>query len=163
MADVKISELPAATDFSGADLSGVQSGATKKFSRQIVGQYMVAIWAEEADVLTDTTYQWAFGNGANSPSNTGVTVYVPTGYECHIVAMTATTDNASGSSVIEAEINGTLQGSACNVTLSGRSGVNDSFTPVSISSGSRLNFRTTTGGTGTSPNIITAWLRYRPT
>jgi len=125
-----------------------------------VKEYMVPIWAEENSTLGDNTYEWAFGNGANTPTNAGITIYVPSGWSCDIVAMTATTNNASGSSVIEAEINGSLQGASCNVTLSGRSGTNDSFTPVSISSGDRLNFRTTTGGTSSTPCTVTAWLRY---
>jgi hypothetical protein len=75
--------------------------------------------------------------------------------------MTGTTNSASGNSVIEADINGVLQGALCNVTLSGRSGVNDSFTPVALSSGDRLSFRTTTAGTNSQPNTVTAWLRYR--
>lgn len=123
-------------------------------------EYMLPIWAEENSALGDATYEWAFGNGANTPSNNGITIYVPSGYTCTIVAMTATTNNASGTSVIEANINGVLQGVNCNVTLAGRSGVNDSFTPVALSSGDRLTFRTTTAGTNTSPNVVCAWLRY---
>lgn len=124
------------------------------------GEYMLPIWAEENSGLANNTYEWAFGNGANTPSNHGITIYVPAGWSAAIVAMTATTNTASGSSVIEANINGALQGADCNVTLSGRSGVNDSFPPVPLSSGDRLTFRTTTAGTNSQPNIVTAWLRY---
>jgi hypothetical protein len=122
--------------------------------------YMMAVWAEENANLANNTFEWAFGNGANNVSNGGVTIYVPSDYTCSIVAMTATTNNSSGSSTIEANINGTNQGALCNVTLSGRSGTNDSFTPVGMSSGDRLVFRTTTAGTNSSPNIVTAWLKY---
>ena len=117
-------------------------------------EYMVPIWAEENAGLGNGSYEWAFGNGANSPSNTGITIYVPSGWTASIVAMTATTNNGSGSSVIEANINGTLKGALCNVTISGRSGVNDSFTPVPVSSGDRLTFRTTTAGTNSGPNTV---------
>lgn len=123
-------------------------------------EYMVPIWAEENSTLGNSTYEWAFGNGANTPSNNGITIYVPSGFTATIVAMTATTNNAGGTSVIEANINGVLQGANCNVTLTGRSGVNDSFTPVAISSGDRLTFRTTTAGTNGSPNTVCAWIRY---
>lgn len=142
---------------------GVYSNFVSGNNTNLRSEYMIAIWAEENSSLGNNTYEWAFGNGSNCPSNDGVTIYVPTGYECHIIAMTATTNDAAGSSVIEANINGSLQGSNCNVTISGRSGVNDSFTPVSISSGDRLTFRTTTAGTNSSPSIVCAWLRYRPT
>ena len=125
--------------------------------------YMVPIWAEENAALGDATYEWAFGNGADTPSNAGITIYVPSGYTCAVVAMSATTNNASGTSVIEANINGTLKGALCNVTISGRSGTNDSFTPVAIVDGDRITFRTTTAGTNTAPSTATAWLRYEQT
>ena len=122
--------------------------------------YMVPIWAEENSTLGNNTFEWAFGNGANTPSNHGVTIYVPSGYTAAVVAMTATTNTASGSSVIELNLNGVNQGSSCNVTLSGRSGTNDSFSPVALSSGDRLNFMTTTAGTNAQPTIVTAWIKY---
>ena len=122
---------------------------------------MVPIWAEENAALGNNNYEWAFGNGGNTPSNAGITIYVPDGFACHIVAMTATTNNAGGTSVIEANINGVLQGANCNVTIAGRSGVNNGFTPVAITSGDRLTFRTTTAGTNSAPSTVCAWLRYR--
>lgn len=143
-------------------MSNIQNRLARLESMPATGgrEYMVPIWAEENATLADNSYEWAFGNGANMPSNNGITVYIPAGWSAEIVAMTATTNNASGSSVIEADINGVLQGALCNVTLSGRSGVNDSFTPVALSSGDRLTFRTTTAGTNSTPNMVTAWVRY---
>jgi hypothetical protein len=140
---------------------GTMQQAFRDYLSTLSREYMVPIWAEENATLDDGGYEWAFGNGANNPSNAGITIYVPPKHECHIVAMTGTTNNASGNSVIEADINGVLQGALCNVTLSGRSGVNDSFAPVALSSGDRLTFRTTTAGTNSQPNTVTAWLRYR--
>lgn len=124
-----------------------------------ITEYMYPIWAEENSTLGNSAYEWAFGNGANTPSNNGIAIYVPTGWQAHIVAMSATTNNASGSSVIEANINGVLQGANCNVTLAGRSATNDSFTPVALSNADRLTFRTTTAGTNSSPNTVCAWIR----
>lgn len=124
-----------------------------------ISQYMYPIYAEENAVLGDATYEWAFGNGADTPSNNGIAIYVPSGWTATIVAMSATTNNASGTSVIEADINGTLQGANCNVTLAGRSATNDSFTPVSLSNGDRLTFRTTTAGINTAPSTACAWIK----
>ena len=124
--------------------------------------YMVPIWAEENAGLENNTFEWAFGNGANTPSNNGITIYVPTGYTASIVAMTATSSSARATSVIEVNLNGVNLGAACNVTLAGRSGVNDAFSPVALSSGDRLNFRTTTAGTSGNPNTVTAWVQYDP-
>lgn len=162
---------PAATDLillqDASDSNNLKTAQFSQFGGGGGGgstnSYLVPIWAEENSTLGNGTYEWAFGNGANTPSNNGITIYVPTGYTAAIVAMTATTNNAGGSSVIEANINGVLQGSNCNVTLSGRSGVNDSFTPVAITSGDRLAFRTTTAGTNSSPNTVCAWIEYTET
>jgi len=128
-------------------------------------EYMVPIWAEEEAALGDSTYEWAFGNGANTPSNAGITIYIPSGMQAHIVAMTGTTNNASGTSVIEADVNGSVLGvsDGVEVTLSGRSGSNDSFTPYALSSGDRLTFRTRTAGTNNNPSTVTAWIRYQST
>ena len=131
-------------------------------SSSVSYSYMVPIWAEENQTLANNNYEWAFGNGANTPSNAGITIYVPSDYTCAIVAMTATTNNSSGSSKIEANVNGSVLGASngVEVTLSGRSGENDGFTPYSISNGDRLTFRTRTAGTNSGPNTVTAWLRY---
>ncbi len=130
-----------------------------------MSEYLVPIWAEENAVLGNNTYEWAFGNGADTPSNAGITIYVPSGMECHIVAMTGTTNSASGTSVIEANVNGSVLGvsDGVEVTLSGRSGANDAFTDYALSTGDRLTFRTRTAGTNAQPSTVTAWLRYRQT
>ena len=131
-------------------------------SSSISYSYMVPIWAEENSILGNNNYEWAFGNGGNTPTNSGITIYVPSDYTCAIVAMTATTTNSSGSSKIEANVNGSVLGASngVQVTLSGRSGENDGFTPYPINTGDRLTFRTRTAGTNTGPNTVTAWLRY---
>lgn len=149
-------DVQAALNELQTELDGVGGG---------LSEYLVPIWAEEAASLSDATYEWAFGNGANTPANNGIAVYVPSGMECHIVAMSATTDSASGSPTIEASVNGTELGvsSGVEVTLAGRSGTNDSFTPYALSDGDRLAFRTRLAGTNGSVNTVTAWLRYRAT
>lgn len=168
-ADLKTLALPASTTISAFGATVIddanQGAAQTTLGVDPAGtdnstlEYMYPIWAEENAALGNSTYEWAFGNGANTPSDTGIAIYVPSGWTATIVAMSATTNNASGSSVIEADINGTLQGANCNVTLAGRSATNDSFTPVSLSDGDRLTFRTTTAGTNTSPSTVCAWVK----
>ena len=127
--------------------------------------YMIPIWAEENSTLGATnTYEWAFGNGANTPSNAGIAIYIPASYTAVIVAMSATINNAAANAVIEANINGSLQGALCNVTLTAeRSATNDSFTPVALSDADRLTFRTTSSNTTTSPCTVCAWIKYTET
>ena len=130
-----------------------------------LSEYMVPIWAEENSSLGNNAREWAFGNGANTPTNNGITIYVPSGMECHIVAMGAATNNASGSPLIEASVNGSDLGASnvVEVQLAGRSGVNDSFTPYQLNTADRLTFRTRTAGINSSPSSVVAWLRFRAT
>ena len=44
-----------------------------------ITHYMYPIWAEENSTLASSAYEWAFGNGANSALDDGITIYVPTG------------------------------------------------------------------------------------
>lgn len=125
-----------------------------------VPEYMIPISAEENNSLNNNATEWAFGNGANTPAGGGITIYVPTGYKCEVVAMTATTNTDGGNSNITLMLNGVNQGAACDVTLSGRTGVNDSFSPLDVVSGDRIGFRTVTAGINSKPNTVTVWLKY---
>jgi hypothetical protein len=120
---------------------------------------MVCIWAEENATLRNTTFEWAFGNGANMPSNQGVIAYVPTGYTCAVVAMGLSL--ASGTATVEVNLNGVNQGSKASVTVStGASNMNELASPLTVVSGDRLNFRTlSASGTGT-PNVACMWLKF---
>lgn len=126
-------------------------------------EYMTPIWAEENSGLANNGFEWAFGNGANTPSNNGIPIYVPAGMECHIVAMGATTNDATGSPTVEAHVNGSNLGvsNGVEVTLAGRSGIDSSFTPYQLNNADRLNFRTRLAGTNGTPNTAVAWLRFR--
>ena len=152
----QIDNTPGFYFYNGSAWSALGGSSSASYS------YMVPIWAEENNTLGNNTYEWAYGNGASTPSNAGITIYVPSDYSCAIVAMTATTSNDSGTSKIEANVNGTVLGASnsVEVTLSGRSGENNGFAPYAISTGDRLTFRTRTAGTNTGPNTVTAWLKY---
>jgi len=127
-----------------------------------ISEYIVPIWAEENSTLSADAYEWAFGNGANTPSDGGLAIYVPTGWECHIVAMSLRI--GSGTATVQAVINGVSQGSSANVAVStGQSAVNELSQPVELSNGDYLNFRTQAASGSSSPNVVTAWLRYRQT
>ena len=125
------------------------------------GEYTIQVWAEENSALgASNTYEWAFGNGANTASDEGLIVYVPSGWTCTAIAMTVRLGTSS-TATIELVINGTPQGANANVTVTaGVGGTNDSFTPVSISSGDYINFRTTSSSGTSGNNIVSVVLRY---
>jgi len=127
-----------------------------------ISEYLVAIWAEENSALgAANQYEWAFGNGANTPAAGGVVIYVPGDFSCEIVAMSAHIGGGTPSATIEAVLNGTPQGAAANVVLSSTAdSVNELGTPVAVSSGDRIGFRTTSSSGTAGPCTVTAWLRY---
>jgi len=122
-------------------------------------EYMVPIWAEENGALANGSYQWAYGNGAGTGNLNGIVVYVPNGWTCTLVAMGLSL-GATTTATVQAVINSVEQGSNGDVTVSsGRSAVNDSFTPVAITNGQLFNFKTTSVAGGGFPNQVVAWLR----
>lgn len=134
-----------------------QDAATKKYVDDTV-EYMYPVWAEENSTLAATTYEWAYGNGASTPNDGGITMYVPSGWTCTLVAMSLRL--GSGTATVEAVINGAVKGALANVAVAaGQGATNDSFTPVAISNGDYFNFRTTAAAGTSAPNVVTAWFR----
>ncbi len=128
----------------------------------IIGAGLIPIWAEENAPLATATFEWAFGNGADTLSGFGVVVHVPTGFQCEVVAMSLSI--GAGTATVEINLNGVNQGSAADVTVSaGTSVVNKLTTPLAIVDGDVLNFRTTTAAGGLASNQVCAWLRMFPT
>lgn len=121
--------------------------------------YMVPIWAEENAALGASAYEWAFGNGANSPADGGITIYVPSGMQCHVVAMSLRV--GGGTATVELVHNGSVKGAACNVVLaSGQSATDEMETPLEISNNDYINFRTQAASGTSAPCVVTAWLLY---
>jgi hypothetical protein len=81
------------TSATGAELDELTDGSTTSLHSHAGGgggisEYMYSVWAEENAALgASNTYEWAFGNGANTPSDGGMTIYVPSGWTAEVVAM----------------------------------------------------------------------------
>ena len=121
-------------------------------------EYMMAIWAEESAALTANAFEWAFGNGGNTPNNQGIYIYVPSGWKCEIVALSSTSTSTTVADVSLVKTN-TITGMP-SVSISGGTGFNDSFTPVEFINGDILNFRTLSVANGGALTTVTAWLKY---
>jgi len=127
---------------------------TDKFNNE----YTYPIWAEENSSLSANAYEWAFGNGANSPSDGGITIYVPSGWICEVVAMSLRI--GSGTATVQLVHNGVSQGASANVEVSsGQSATNELGTPLAINNNDFINFRTQAASGTSSPNVVTAWIR----
>ena len=125
--------------------------------------FIFPIWAEENSTLEAALgYEWAFGNGANTPSNSGLMMSVPPGYTCSCYAMSIKMANTTGSATIELMLNEVAQGSNCNVVATANGGtvadVNGG-TPLPIADGDIINFRTTSSSGTTAPSVVTAWFK----
>ncbi|MEO0331814.1 MAG: hypothetical protein AAF223_09030, partial [Bacteroidota bacterium] len=62
-------KLDETKDLYGIDAAGVAIIAA--LAPDLVLPPTLVIWAEENSTLGNNTYEWAFGNGANSPANAG--------------------------------------------------------------------------------------------
>jgi hypothetical protein len=128
-----------------------------------ISEYMYSVWAEENAALgASNTYEWAFGNGANTPSDGGMTIYVPSGWTAEVVAMSLRV--GGGTATVELVHNGTPQGSSARVVLSsGQSATDELGTPLSLSNNDYINFRTSSSSGTSGPCVVTAWIKMTET
>jgi len=159
-------------NFTGTLISAVDAGGgtANIYALPTKMEYIQTIWAEENAALGSGNYEWAFGNGANTPQMHGVVLYVPSGYSAEVVALGLVVTSSSNDVVAEVQCEltdgtGTTR-AAGSVTVdipttSSIKNVVELSTPVSFVSGEALNFKTisVTGSSG-SPNVVTAYLKY---
>jgi len=115
------------------------------------------VWAEENAALGANNYEWAFGNGANTPSDGGITMFVPSGWTCTLEAMSLRL--GGGTATVTAVLNETPLGVAAQVAVSSGQGNTNTFTPVAIANGDLINFRTLAANGTSSPCVVTAWFK----
>lgn len=129
-----------------------QSLGWTPFTPGVDGFAVFSIWAEENAVLSDNTYEWAFGNGGNTPNNGGVAAPVA----CELFAISLYSTTAGTSTVVSVENNGINV--AQHMPMTG----NNIFTvlpvPVAFQQGDRVNFRTLVAG-GAANAVVTAHFR----
>ncbi len=113
------------------------------------------IWAEENAVLAATTYEWAFGDGAATPTGEGIVLP----FRCSLIALSLSLSGAAARAKVEVERDGTIESAyAIDLTASNQ-GFQEFFTPLQFSAGSVLNFRTLTAAGTAATNVICAWMR----
>ena len=145
------------------NITGIPAGFADNVDNTSAGgdtpEYMVPIWAEENAGLATNSYEWAFGNGANTPSDGGLTVYVPSGWNCSAISMSIRV--GGGTANVTLLINGAEQlGAGCVDITSGQSATNEFPSPLYIEDNDYVNFRTKTASGTSGPCVVTVWLRY---
>jgi len=123
-------------------------------------QYVMPIWAEENSTLgASNTYEWAYGNGANTPATGGIPLFIPSGWTATVVAVGCNL-GASGNATIEVVLNGTPQGTSAEVVATGGgTHLTTLGTPLSVSSGDLLNFRTKSSSSTGTPNYAVMYIK----
>lgn len=113
-----------------------------------------AIWAEENSGLGNNTTEWAFGNGANTPSNQGVVVPMA----CELFAGTLCL--RQGTASVGIYKNGTLEATVEQAVAASPGYVSLTLgTPVAFAPGDCVGFRTVASAGTNGPNTVTAWMR----
>lgn len=116
------------------------------------------IWAEESSDLNPNTldgYQWAFGNGDNTPVNSGLVLLE----NCQLIALGL---NIVGSGVasVKAIKNGSETGKIVAVETGTKTGfTNFDDNPIDYARGDILNFRTATGSSSSNKARVTAMFK----
>lgn len=135
-----------------------QDAATKFYVDSLVGggtsnAYTVwQIWAEESGALANGANEWSYGNG-----NTGLAIGIPVLIDCELFASSFNTSSFGTSVSIDILINQVV---AQTVTFSANNTV-ENFTPIALTAGDLLNFRTNTVN-GAFPNgRVSAGLRVK--
>lgn len=130
------------------------------------GTYYEVIWAEEGGTLNTGTasgYQFSFGNGATNQQN-GASIIVPAGYTCEWIGMSHNSSGAT-TATITAVLNAVDQ--TQNISIASVATPFSSTTifgtPIAVSDGDVVNFRTTSVTTTASPNVVSALLRFTST
>lgn len=123
------------------------------------GYTIFNIWAEESASLGANNYEWAFGNGDNTPNGDGIVIPI----DCELFAMSLNHEGGANTTV-RIVINTDASQSTYQVSTSGaENGYNTFGTPLSFSAGDIANFRTISASTGGTSGRISAWFRVRST
>lgn len=123
------------------------------------GYTIFNMWAEENSFLEDNSFEWAFGNGDNTPSGHGLVIPV----DCELWAMSL--DHEGGANtIVRAVLNSDASLSDYQVETSGaEQGFNVFPSPLTITAGDVVNFQTISRSVAGTSGRVTAWFRIRST
>lgn len=122
------------------------------------GYTVFSIWAEDNASLDVNAFEWAFGNGSNTPLNDGVVIPI----DCELFAMGLNVQG--GSATVRAVIDSNSSLSDYQVAAAAPQGSVTFGTPLAITAGQLINFRTiASSGADTNQGRVSAWFRVRST
>ena len=122
------------------------------------GYTIFEIFAEESAQLDNNQFEWAFGNGDNTPSGHGIVIPL----DCELWAMTL--DHEGGDESTVRIVVNTAEQPGYEVVISGEENDHSIFpVPLKISAGDVLNFRTISASPIGTSGRVSAWFRIRAT
>ena len=124
-----------------ADPVNNQDAATKNYvdSRK----HLITVWSEQKGSLTAGANEWSFGNGADGMNNGRSGYPMLSSGRALRMGIAASSENAAGAVAISATVNGVQKTNFHVQKPSGTySAVKVFDTPLELSQGDRLNFRT---------------------
>jgi len=117
-----------------------------------------AIWAEESADLSPSNnngFQWAYGNGNNTPNGTGVVLP----FNCELIAMSLSTEIASNCTVMCKRNTSNTDKTVSNTTALKSAYNNFENDPLAFMAGDVVNFKTTIGSSDSNGGVVVAWFR----
>ncbi|MEM6966917.1 MAG: hypothetical protein AAF573_19285, partial [Bacteroidota bacterium] len=123
------------------------------------GFTIFSVWAEESSALGANQYEWAFGNGDNTPNGDGIVIPV----DCELFAMSLNHEGGANT-VVQAIKNTDATLTAYQVQNTGTENGHITFgTPLTFVAGDVINFRTISSSSGGASGRVSAWFRIRAT
>ena len=134
--------------------SEIQALINNSLPTESLGYFV--IWAEESADLNNNSFEWAYGNGNDTPSGTGI--QLP--FDCELVALGLSLEGNATCSV-EARIGTGSAGKSVGTTNQRNALNNFEDDPVLYTQGSLFNFRTLQGSTASNGGVAAAWFKKR--
>ena len=122
---------------------------------QVLARPDFCLFAEEAGALGSNNFEWAFGNGDDSPSGFGITLP----FDCQLLALTLDTKNGSGT--VEARKNESSTGLQVTSDENNRHAVAEASGPIDFNAGDVLGFKTVAALDASQGGKIAAWFKWK--
>lgn len=117
-----------------------------------LGGSIFSVWAEESADLGNGAFEWAYGNGNDTPNGMGVVLVFP----CKLIGLALTLE---GNATCEVEAYKNTSSTGKKVVTSNNKKGYTSFAndPIDYAAGDVINFRTILGSAASNGGVVTAW------
>ena len=150
--DIGLSNADNTSDINKPVSNATTTALNLKQNKLSLGGSIFCVWAEESADLGNGAFEWAYGNGNETPNGMGVVLV----FDCELIGLGLTLEG-NATCQVEAYKNTTATGKRVSTSNNKKSHVTFADTPIQYSAGDVVNFRTITGSTASNAGIVTAW------